>query len=150
MHNIIHIINLRQKQCSLFDINSRLIRHLLHSLSCSSKCVQFVWLAISVLVFTMSNCQSIKKSIFFKHAERSRVVTVEAFPLFEILNALGNPTVDYFRCDICNICVKWDICNMCVKWDICNMCVKWDICHMCHFFRCATFSPDSGVNNVSR
>ena len=38
----------------------------------------------------------IKKNIF-KHAERSRVVTVEAFPLFEILAALGNPTVDYFR-----------------------------------------------------
>ena len=30
-------------------------------------------------------------------ARRSRVVNVEAVPLFAILNALGNPSVDYFR-----------------------------------------------------
>jgi len=36
----------------------------------------------------------------FKNAERSKVVTVEAFPLFAILKALGNPTVDYFSLDV--------------------------------------------------
>lgn len=36
----------------------------------------------------------------FKDAERSRVVTVEAFPLYAILSALGNPTVDYFSLDV--------------------------------------------------
>ena len=51
-----------------------------------------------VILIVQVNSQKCKRYFFyFKNLPRSHLITMEALPLFSILSAIGNPTVDYFR-----------------------------------------------------